>query len=108
MLPAGVDPRKMEAMMRQMGIKQEKIEATRVIIECDGKRIIVEDPEVVKVTMQGQQSLQISGNIHEELAQEDDLKIIMEQTGCSKEEAQKALKDNNGDLAEALLALGKG
>jgi nascent polypeptide-associated complex subunit alpha len=35
----------------------------------------------------------------------DDIKLIMEQTGKSEEEARKALKETNGDLAEAILKL---
>ena len=52
----------------------------------------------------GQETLQITGKI-EELINEDDIKTVMEQAECSKEEAVKALKDNNGDLAAAILSL---
>lgn len=36
---------------------------------------------------------------------EDDIKLVMEQTGCTKEEAIKALKETNGDIAEAILKI---
>ena len=38
----GMDPKKMQAMMRQMGIKQDEIEATRVIIEKADGNIVIE------------------------------------------------------------------
>jgi len=36
---------------------------------------------------------------------EEDIKTIMEKTGCSEEDAKQALEENNNDLAEAILAL---
>ena len=53
----GMDPKKMQAVMKQMGIKQEEIEASRVTIDkIDGTRIVIEEPNVVKIMMQGQES----------------------------------------------------
>lgn len=34
---------------------------------------------------------------------EDDVKLVMEETGCTREEAIKALKETNGDIAEAII-----
>ncbi len=62
----GLDPRKMSALMKQMGIKQEEIEAERVIIEGSDKRIVIEQPNVTKIIMQGQESWQITGTAREE------------------------------------------
>ena len=114
----------MQAMMKQMGMAQEEIDANRVIIECDDKNIIIDEPSVVKINMQGQENFQISGEISEvesgsegdieeaieEEEEEDksgeDIGVIMEKTGVSEEEAKKALEEAEGDLTEALLALG--
>ena len=107
MLP-NLDPKKMQAVMKQMGIAQEEIDATRVIIETDDKNIIIDNPSVIKIKMQGQSNFQISGDISEENLEEDseeDIKTIMEKTGCSEEDAKQALEKNNNDLAEAILAL---
>lgn len=38
---------------------------------------------------------------------EEDIRLIMDQTGASREEAIKALEEANGDLAEAILKLQK-
>ena len=106
-----LNPKKMQAMMKQMGIKQEEIPAERVIIEKSDGKIIIENPSVTKINMQGQESFQISGEVREESGEEEtentekDIKTIMEKTSCSKEQAEKALKDADGDLAEAILSL---
>ena len=104
-----IDPKKMQAMMKQMGIKQEEIDASKVIIEkTDNTKIIIENPSVVKINMQGNESFQISGDVSEEeseLFNEDDIKTVMEKTGVSKAKAKEALEASNGDLAEAILEL---
>ncbi|MDO8622725.1 MAG: nascent polypeptide-associated complex protein [archaeon] len=101
-----LDPKKMQGMMKQMGISQEEIDASRVIIEKEDGKIIIENPSVMKIKMQGQESFQISGEIKEEQAgfSEQDIKTIMEKTGCTKKQAEKAL-EKTGDLAEAILEL---
>jgi len=103
-----INPKKMQAMMKQMGINQEDIEAIRVIIEkTDGNRIIIENPNVQKVKMQGQESWQIIGDASEEAGglKEEDVSLVMEKTGKSKEESENALEESNGDIAEAILKL---
>jgi|WetSurMetagenome_2_1015567.scaffolds.fasta_scaffold405059_2 nascent polypeptide-associated complex subunit alpha len=103
----GIDPKKIQAMMKQMGIKQDSLEASRVIIECEDKNIIIENPQILKVQMQGQEQFQISGDISEQEKgiSEADISQVMEKTGKSKIEAEKALEESNGDLAEAILSL---
>jgi len=105
MIP-NLDPKKMKAVMKQMGISQEEIDASRVIIEkSEGGKTIIENPSVTKITMQGQESFQITGEIIEsEGTSEQDIETVMEKTGHSKQEAEKALKET-GDLAEAILRL---
>jgi len=117
----GLNPKKMQAMMKQMGIAQEEIDANRVIIECDDKNIIIINPSVIKINMQGQTNFQISGDISEESkeeseqeledqedsknALEEDIKTIIEKTNCTEEQAKSALENANGDLTEAILSL---
>ena len=93
--------------MKQMGISQENVEASRVTIEKnDGNKIIIENPSVVKIKMQGNESFQISGDSKEETSiSEEDIKTVAERTGKNEEEAKKALEMKNGDLAEAILEL---
>lgn len=106
MLP-GMDPKNMAKMMKQMGIKSDELEATKVTIELrDGTRLVVFEPTVVQIEMQGEKSFQVSGKVQEEAdAGEDDIKMVMEAAGCSREEAQIALRETGGDIAEAIIRL---
>ena len=106
----GFDPKKMQALMKQMGIKQQEISAERVIIESGEKRIVFDNPNVQKIVMQGQESWQITGDAREENLdvgiREEDVILVAEKTGKSKEEARKALEETKGDIAEAIVRFG--
>lgn len=105
----GIDPKQMKRMMQQMGIKNTEIAATRVVIETDEGNLIISSPQVTEIEMQGQKSFQIVGNVSkEEKTSEDDIKLIVEQTGATDEQAAAALKEANGDIAEAILKLKSG
>jgi len=108
----GMNPKKMQAVMKQMGISQEDIEAFRVIIEkTDGSKITVSNPSVAKINMQGQDTFQVAGDISEENAtpeiSEEDIKTVEEKTGCTHNQAKTVLDSVNGNLAEAILELSK-
>tara|TARA_Y100000310_G_C20611058_1_gene778024 strand:+ start:1160 stop:1486 length:327 start_codon:yes stop_codon:yes gene_type:complete len=105
-----LDPKKIQKMMSQLGISQDEIPANRVIIEQEDKRIIINEPSVTKVNMQGQDQFQISGDISEEELEEEgiseeDIQQVVGKTGKTEEEAKKALEQADGDLAEAILSL---
>ena len=104
-----VNPKKMQAMMKQMGMSQEEIPSSRVIIEKqDNSKIIIMNPSVTKIIMQGQETFQIAGEVQEEnqapKISEDDIKTVIEKTNCTEEQAKRVL-ENTGDLAEAILEL---
>ena len=105
----GVNPGQMKAMMKQMGIKQDEIDAVRVIIECPDKKIVIEPAGVQKIVMQGQESWQVTGEAREESLEEgikdEDVALVAEKTGKSKEEALKVLEEVKGDIAEAIVKL---
>jgi nascent polypeptide-associated complex subunit alpha len=102
----GMNLKNMEKVMKQMGIKQEEVDADEVIIRSSNKNLIIKNPKVTKINMQGHETFQVSGDVHEEM-NEEDIKTIIEQTNCSKEEAENALKEKEGDLAEAIISLKK-
>jgi len=105
MMP-NLNPKQIEQAMKRMGVKQVKIDAYEVVIKTRDKNYIVRDPDVTKVNMMGQESLQITGNIEEESnVTEDDVNTVAEQAGVSKEKARETLERNNGDLASAILEL---
>jgi nascent polypeptide-associated complex subunit alpha len=105
----GLDPKKMQGMMKQMGISQSEIEVSKVTIEkTDGNKIIIEPASVTKINMQGQDTFQISGEINEESAKvgisEEDIRTVTEKTGKSEKQAKEAI-EKTGDLAESILEL---
>ena len=121
----GVNPREMKRLLKRMGVKAdiEEMESVRVIIEHpDGSRSIVEQPIVSVIKFKGtpQVTLSVMGVMrHEEAVpsetsteessgyepSDEDVKLVVEQTGVPPEEARKALKETGGDIAEAILRL---
>jgi len=105
MIP-GVNPKMLKQAMKKMGVKQEEIDAYEVIIKTNDGDYSIKNPEVMKVVMMGQESLQITGEMEKIGAgKSDDVKLVMEQAKCSEDEARKALERSNGDIAQAILEL---
>jgi nascent polypeptide-associated complex subunit alpha len=97
-------------MMKRFGINVKNIDnVEKVIIQTDTKEYIFDHAEVTVMEAQGQKTFQIIGEptikTKEEDTLKDDVKLVMEQTGKSEAEARKALKESNGDIAEAILKL---
>ena len=106
-----MNPRKMQQMMKKMGIQQKEIDAQEVIIKTKDKQLVFLQPQVSRVNMMGQDTFQIIGEPEEQILStdpeinEDDITTVMDQAKVSKEKAEKALKDSKGDLAKAILDL---
>ncbi|MBU3923960.1 MAG: nascent polypeptide-associated complex protein [Nanoarchaeota archaeon] len=109
MFPGGMNPTKMQGMMKKMGISQEQLPVRRVIFEMDDGNLVIEEPSVLRVKMQGQETYQVSGEAvlesEEELFSDDDVEMVMGQTGKSIDEVRAVLERVDGDLAEAILAI---
>ena len=102
----GMDPKKMEQMLKKLGMKMDNIPANKVIIKTDSGDITIEDPQVVKTSMKGQIVFQVSGNVKEEAFSDEDVKLVMEQSGIKdKEKIKQALKETNGDIVETIMKL---
>ena len=102
----GMNPAQMKQLMRQLGIKTEDLKAKRVIFEMDGKKLILENPAVTCIAMQGQKIYNVIGEPKEESQIPDaDIIMVAEQANVPKEKAKKALEENEGDIAKAILAL---
>ncbi|ACS90079.1 MULTISPECIES: nascent polypeptide-associated complex protein [Thermococcus] len=105
----GMNPKQMQKLMKQLGIKMEELEGVKeVVIKLENKEIIIKDAAVTVVTAMGEKSYQIVGK--EEVREvlnipEEDIKLVMEQTGVDYETAKKALEETKGDLAEAIVKL---
>ena len=128
-----MNPRKMKQMMKQMGIDVEELDAERVVIEtADGADLVFDGAQVTKMDAQGQETYQIVGSPDEvsdagaggataveggdepalddaddedEGIPEEDVKLVAQQAGVSKDEAREALEAANGEPARAIAAL---
>lgn len=107
----GLNPRKMEKMMQQLGMHVEQIDASEVIIKKnDGSEIRIKNPEVSKMAIQGKEMYQVAGGEASEGASEpeideDDVETVVSQAGVSPDAAKKALEEAQGDIAKAILDL---
>ena len=121
----GLDPRKMEQMMKQMGIDMDELDAREVIIRLEETELVFENPEVTRMDARGEQTYQVMGDPKEretgaggagadadtETADESaafddqDVEIVVQRTGVSEDAAREALAENDGDLAAAVADL---
>ena len=123
--------RQMRRRMQQQGIDMEQVNATRVIIESYDKTLVIDQPEVVLMRQMGQEIYQVIGAAEEypvgeiqfgekeeeeeegiieesetkSIITENDIMLVATQAKVSKEEANAALIDNEGDIAKAILFL---
>ncbi len=113
-MPRKMSPRDQQRMMQKMGLQvQQMDDIARVIMESSAKRIIIDNPEVATVTVQGQTIYQVGGgSVREEpLTSQpsvDDAKLVASQTGVTIEKAIDALRRSGGDLAQAIIFLKQG
>jgi len=109
-MPGRMNSRQMNQMMKKLGINIKEIKNVKqVIIKTDTKEYIFDNADVTIMDAKGQKTYQVTGNPRinnrGEETSEEDIELVMEQSGKSKEEAKKALKESNGDIAEAIMKL---
>ena len=127
-----MNPRKMKQMMKQMGIDVEELDAERVVIEtADGDDLVFDGAQVTKMDAQGQETYQIVGSPDavadagaggaaaveggdaddpalddaddgDDGIPEEDVKLVAQQAGVSKEAAREALEAADGEPARAI------
>ncbi|WIV66309.1 nascent polypeptide-associated complex protein [Natrialbaceae archaeon AArc-T1-2] len=114
----GLNPRKMEQMMQQMGIDVDELDAEEVIIRTEDAELYFGDPEVTKMDARGQETYQVIGSPEERERgageaetdagpdiPDDDVEIVAMRADVDEETAREALEANDGDLAAAVEAL---
>jgi nascent polypeptide-associated complex subunit alpha len=95
----------MTKVMKQMGMDMEEIDADKVEVTVGDKKLVFNNPDLSKIEAKGQEIFQLQGNYSEvEDISSEDVELVMEKTGCSEEEARKALEDSE-DVAEAVMSL---
>ncbi|HIQ03818.1 MAG TPA: NagC family transcriptional regulator [Desulfurococcales archaeon] len=108
-------PRDLRRLMKQLGMKVEELKGVKgVTIELEDRILVVENPQVIKMSIHDQTVLQITGIVREEVKAEtseeitisdEDVQLVASQAGVSLEEAKKALLETKGDLAQAIMLL---
>lgn len=104
MLP--MNDRQLRMMMKKMGINIKEMNAKRVIIETEEKEYIFNNPVINIMEIKGEKTYQITGKVEvKSKINEEDIELVAEKTGKSKEEAKKALEETKGDIAQAIINL---
>ncbi len=105
----GIDPRKIDSMMKKMGIQNKELNAKKVVIETDTETIVINNPTVTEITMQGQKTFQVVGEVcsEEQGLSDEDITMVAETASVSKEKAKEVLEKNDGDLAKTIDVLKK-
>lgn len=104
----GFNPAQMKRLMKELAVKD--IDAKRVIIETSDGKIIIENPKVTSMELQGQKTYTILGTETIEKAaskspSEEDIALVQSKTGKSRAEVEHALQKANNDLALAIKIL---
>ena len=110
-----ISPREARRMMRRLGLNMSPLEVKEVIFRTKEKEIIIQDPEVAVLEVQGQKIFQVTGGEISErerekklVIPEEDIQLVAQQAGVSLDRAKAALEQTNGDLAQAILLLSQG
>jgi nascent polypeptide-associated complex subunit alpha len=113
-MPSGRDALR---MMQKMGMDTKSLDDVRdVTIRTSDRKIIIEEPSVMSIAIQGQNMFQVTGGtIREETITsetkatipEEDVRMVAEQANVSMDDAKNALEGSDGDLAEAIVSLKK-
>jgi len=111
--------------LKKLGIKNveiKNIDAEEVVIRTlDGREIVAPNPQVVIMEVPGTSAMiqVVATELIERTPQpeainnvpadtgvnDEDARLVAEQTGVSLEEAREALKEANGDLAAAIMLI---
>ena len=111
-----MNPREARRMMQRMGMNMDAVDdVEQVIIKTPTKEIVIEQPEVAILQVQGQKIYQVAGgSVTERIPEraiskfkvsEEDAQLVANQTGKTIDEAKQALEECEGDLAKAILLL---
>jgi nascent polypeptide-associated complex subunit alpha len=115
-----MNSREQKRMMQRMGMNMDTVtDVQQVIIKTSDKDIVIDEPEVAILQVQGQKMYQVIGGQVSEQApsqrqgnaaaqptfSEEDVQLVADQTGKSLEKAKEALEECGGDLAKAILLL---
>src|SRR2546427_12427517 len=111
MMPRKMGSREANRMMARMGMQlKEMDDITKVVFEGSNRRIIIENPQVASVTIQGQTMYQVGGGkVKEETVSAstvatqpspEDIMLVAQQANVPLKEAGEALQQYCGKPAQ--------
>lgn len=106
-----MDNRNTRRMMERMGIDMKEIpDVQEVIIRTPEKEMHITNASVSEVVAQGNRIFQVAGEVEEveiekKSFKDEDILLVQQQTGATKEKAIAALEQSDGEVARAILKL---
>jgi nascent polypeptide-associated complex subunit alpha len=106
-----MDNRNARRMMDRLGINMKEIQNVQeVVIKTADKELHITNASVSEVNAQGSRMFQVAGDVEEvevekKTFSEEDILLVQQQTGASKERAAAALEESDGEVARAILKL---
>ncbi|MFQ6011841.1 MAG: nascent polypeptide-associated complex protein [Nitrososphaerales archaeon] len=109
-----IDSRQTRRLLDRMGVNmQEMGDVEEVIIRKKDKDLVLKEASVAEITAKGMRVFQVSGEVVEiersdnaaPKFSDEDVLLVSQQANVSRERAQAALVDADGDLGKAILGL---
>ena len=106
-----MDNRNARRMMDRMGINMKEIpNVQEVVIKTADKEMHITNASVSEVNAQGNRIFQVVGEVEEvevekKTFSDEDILLVQQQTGVSREKAVTALEQSDGEVARAILKL---
>ncbi len=109
--------RAQERLLKNLGLDIEELgTAEEVIIKLASRQLVIKNPVIYSMKTGAEKVIQVvGGQLTESVAgaeekqaytpSEDDVMLVVSQTGVSETEARNALVEAEGDLAKAILNL---
>ena len=106
-----MDNRNARRMMDRLGINMKEIPiGEEVVFKTPGREMHITNASVSEDNAQPQRVIQVIGEVEEveverKTFSEEDILLVQQQTGVSKERAVAALEETDGEVARAILKL---
>lgn len=106
-----MDNRQARRAMERLGINMKEIpDVKEVIIRTPDRELHITNASVSEVNAQGNRVFQVVGDVEETEVEkqafgEEDVLLVQQQAGVSRERAVAALEEADGEVARAILKL---
>jgi nascent polypeptide-associated complex subunit alpha len=106
-----MDNRQARRAMERLGINMKEIpDVKEVIIRTPDRELRITNASVSEVNAQGNRVFQVAGDVEEtevekQAFSEEDVLLVQQQAGVSRERAVAALEETDGEVARAILKL---